>query len=505
MGRFAFCGPSYTSQAVTADCQKTMNLYPETIESGQGKSAVALYHTPGLTVFCAIGNPVRGMLEINGRVFAVGGEILYELDANGTSTNRGNVGNDLKRVTMASNGSTGNQLLVCSAGQIYCFNLATNIFTGPIQGIQGTPTKVVFCSSYFVVSLAESNKFQVSALLDGTTWNELSVQEVEVFAENIGSILSAFNQLVVFGLNGHTQVYYNSGANPYTPFDVIQGAFMEEGISAPDSAAILDNAPFWIGGYGDGIGIGFRANGYTPLRISNHAVETAWASYPSKGTDAISYSYRDQGHTFWVVRFPSANKGFGATWVYDTATQQWHERGFWSPLAPEGYMAHRSTCHCFGFNQHLVGDWKSGNIYSMSITTYTDFGNPLRWLRRAPHISTEQVRIYHSFLQVDVETGLGPEPPLLDGAGNARAPQVILRWSDDGGQTWSNEYAKDAGQQGQYKARVYWNRLGQARDRVYEVSGSDPVPWRIVDAYLKATPSYPYPQDRLQKKYAEVT
>ena len=510
MGRFGFCGPSYTSQSITADCQRSMNWYPEFIESQMGKSAMALYPTPGLKIFATLPSLiapqmfVRGLLAINGRMFAVAGEDLFEVYQDGNN-NRGKVGNDFNVVTMATNGSDGNQLLVCSAGSIYCLDLTTNVLTGPILGLQGSASMIAFCDGYFIALLANSNKFQVSALEDGTTWSPLSVEQVQVFPENIAGIITAFRQLWVFGLNGHTQVYYNSGANPYTPFDVIQGAYMEEGISAPNSLAVLDNTPFWIGGYQTGIGIAWRANGYAPMRISNHAVETAWAAYPSKGTDAVGYSYRDQGHTFWVLRFPSANQGFGATWVYDTATQMWHERGFWSPQAPEGYTAHLSTCHCFAFNKHLVGDWNSGNIYAMDIGTYQDNNQPIRRVRRAPHISTEQVRIFHSFMQVDVEAGDGPMPPLEDGAGNPRGPQMILRWSDDGGRTWSNEYARDAGQQGQYRARVFWNRLGQARDRVYEISVTDPVAWRVVDAYLKASPSYQYPQERLQKHYAEIT
>jgi hypothetical protein len=511
MGRFGFCGPSYTSQSITADCQQAMNWYPESIESQLGKSAMALYPTPGLSVFAALPSliaptrAVRGMLAIDGRLFAVGGPNLYEVYKDGSNNNRGNIGDDYNQVTMASNGADGNQLVVCSAGNLYSLDLTANVLSGPILGLQGTVSMVVYCSGYFVALLANSNKFQVSALLDGTTWNPLGVEQVLVFPENVAAIVSAFNQLWVYGLNGHTQVYYNSGASAVTPFDVIPGAFMEEGISAPSSLAVLDNTPSWIGGYQTGIGIAWRANGYSPSRISNHAVETAWAAYPSRGTDAIGYAYRDQGHTFWVLRFPSANQGFGATWVYDTATQMWHERGHWSPQSPSGWTAHNSTCHAFCFGQNLVGDWNTGVIYAMSIYTYQDNGQPIRRVRRAPHISVEQVRIFHSFLQVDVEVGDGPMPPLLDGAGEPRGPQMILRWSNDGGRTWSNEYVRSAGQTGEYRQRVYWNRLGQARDRVYEVSVTDPVPWRIVDAYLKAGSLYQLPQQRLSQRYEEIT
>ncbi len=499
--QFGFCAGTYQSQSVNADCQRCMNWYPESIESGMGKGAFALYPTPGLNLFAETEAPVRGGIEINGRAFFVGGASLWEVTAAGIATNRGAVGNDGNPVSMATNGTGGYQIGIVSAGSLYVFNTQTNTLSGPIGNIQGIPVQLVFCDGYGIVTLANSNKFQVSSLEDLTTWNALSVQQVEVFAENIAGIIQAFRQLWIFGLDGHTQVYYNSGANPYTPFDVISGAFMEEGLHATWSVAVADNAPFWLGAYITGGPIAWRANGYTPQRISNHAVETAWATYPTQGADAIGYAYVDQGHTFYVLRFPSARGGNGATWVYDVATQQWHERGYWN-AGTGSYWASLAGTHTFAFNQHLVGDWQSGNIYSMSIYNYQDNGEPIRRMRRAPHISTEQTRIFHDFMQIDVEAGDGPIPPLLDGAGNPRGPQVMLRWSDDGARTWSNEYWTSAGQAGEYRKRVYWNRLGQARDRVYEMVVTDPIPWRIANAYLKARPGFDYPMPRLTKRYA---
>lgn len=514
MARFGFVGPSYTSQSVLADCQRLMNWYVETVESASAKAALTLYPTPGLTVFSTIAKPVRGLFPINGRVFGVGAGILYELKADGSVTNLGGVGNDFNLVTMATNGTAGNQLAICSAGSVYIFYLkdtGNNLAGTLIQvgGIQGQASQIVFCDGYFVVTLRQldgtgTNKFQVSSIEDGSTWNPLSVQQISVFPENIGAMVQVFRQLWFFGINGHAQVYYNSGANQFTPFDVIQGAYMEEGINAPLSLCVLDNAPFWIGGNENGTGIAWRANGYAPVRVSNFAVETAWASYPAKCSDAIGYSYRDQGHTFWVIRFPSANNGFGATWVYDVAMQMWHERGYWSQQGFTGFSAHLSQCHCFAFNQHLVGDWNSGNVYSMAVGIYTDNGTPIRRLRRAPHISSEDQRIFHAQMQIAVEVGDGPQPPLVDGAGQPRAPQMMLRWSNDGGRTWSNEHWASAGQTGKYLDRVFWNRLGYARDRVYEIAVTDPVPWRIVDAYLRATPGFTTPTERYSSQVAKM-
>lgn len=499
MARFGLINGSYLSQSPIADCQRTVNWYPEQIESQMGASAMALYPTPGLTVFATIARPVRGEIEINGRCFAVGGSNFYEVLASGSTTLIGNVGNDLQPVTMATNGTLGNQVLICSAGSLYVFSLANNTLT-PIAALQGIPAQVVFCSSYFVARLANTNKFQVSNLLDGSTWNPISVQQNETFPENIASIVSAYGFLFVLGQDGHSQVYYNSGVNQYTPFSPISGAYMEEGCGAPNSPVVMDNTVFWIGGRNGKGDVAWRANGYTPLRVSNFGVETAWASYPKSGSDAIGYTYRDQGHTFWVLRFPSANNGQGATWVYDAATQQWHERGYWGL---QGYGAHLSTCYAFAFGQHLVGDWNSGNIYSMSINTYTDAGNVIRRWRRSPHLAAERQRIFLDQAIFDVETGLGPQPPLLDGAGNPRGPQLMFRISRDGSKTWGMEYALDCGQVGEYRKRVIQRRLGQARDFVFDIVATDPIPWRVVEGYVEGT-GFRLPTPRLTKQIAQA-
>jgi hypothetical protein len=63
----------------------------------------------------------------------------------------------------------------------------------------------------------------------------------------------------------------------------------------------------------------------------------------------------------------------------------------------------------------------------------------------------------------------------------------MLRWSDDGGHTWSREHWSSMGQIGQYGHRTFWRRLGMTqkiRDRVYEVSGTDPVKITIMGAEL---------------------
>lgn len=156
------------------------------------------------------------------------------------------------------------------------------------------------------------------------------------------------------------------------------------------------------------------------------------------------------------------------------------------PLTAAGtYGPHRSWNHSYAFGRHLVGDWGAGTLYQMSMANLSDNGTPIRRLRRSPPVSNEMQRIYHAELTVDFDTGLGPQPPLLDGAGNPRPPQAQLRFSDNRGKTWSNGKIAGCGLAGQYQTRVIYRRLGQSRYRVYELVVSDPIPWAIVDAYLR--------------------
>ena len=482
MARFSFCGASYQSQAISADAQRTINFYPERDESGQGKSDLQLIGTPGLSIEYALADrPIRAGSEITtqGRSFAIGGSLLYELLPNGAKNQLGIVANDGLAVSVAA-GTT--QILIASAGLVYVYNLATNVFTALSPAtFAGLVTFVGYCDGFFLALIANSNKVQVSgpAPLDATIWNLARFIAVSKFVGNVLSMIVDHSEVWLFG-EKQTQPYFNSGAFP-VPFDIVPGALIEQGIGAVQSPMRLDNSVFWMGGDERGNGIFWRAQGYTPVRVSNFALEAEWRSYP-KISDCVGYAYQEGGHTFGLLYFPSASK----TWVYDAAVGMWHERDFWNAVTGV-YTAHRSQCHTFNFGKHLVGDWASGNIYSMSPSVYTDFGNPLRSLRRSPYISTEDKWTYFSQLQIDIEAGVGPQPPLLDGNNNPRAPQIMLSWFDGGSRKQSNEYTLSFGLAGEFRARAIKRILGRSRSRTFQIVITDPVPRRIVDAYLQAT------------------
>ena len=129
-----------------------------------------------------------------------------------------------------------------------------------------------------------------------------------------------------------------------------------------------------------------------------------------------------------------------------------------------------------------VGDYQNGNIYTYSLDVFADYDRPQRWVRswRALPIGQNNLKrtAQHS-LQLDCEVGQTDS-----------APSIMLRWSDDGGHTWSNEHWVTAGDAGEYGKRVIWRRLGMTqklRDRVYEISGTDPTRIYIMGAELQVS------------------
>jgi hypothetical protein len=480
--RFGFCSGSYTSRSTAVADEECINLFPESVESqgtvapakayggatAQGQKA--LFWTPGEKLFTALpDSPTRGSIEILGRTFAVGGSKFCEVNADKTNTVLGAISNDGLPASLAA---TNIQVAIVAAGGLWCFDLATNTLTEVTGKLVGVPLQVGATDSYFIVTLKGTNKFQVSSPLDGTTWPGLQVSAIEVFPENIRSLIVNHREPQIFGYR-NMQPFQDTGTDEV--FDPIQGAMQEFGSAATFGPAKLDNSVFWIGEDERGSIMAWRqGQGYSQQRVSTHAVEYDLGTY-SKAQIAgiVSYAYQDGGHAFWVVYIPGAKW----TWVYDVAESLWHKRQ--SNGGP-----HWSWNYVYAFGKHLVGDWNTGNLYELSLAYYDDNETAITRVRRPPTIKDELKRIPHRELRIEFAMGQGPQPALTDTEGNPRAPQAMLRMSDDGGLTWGNEHWRDCGKAGQFGLFARWLRLGMPRRRVYELTMTDPVPWVIVEAYL---------------------
>jgi hypothetical protein len=495
-------GSAYTARSVNAADNRMINLFPEIIPEG-GKTPAFLNRAPGLKLEVAVGTgPVRGMWTFNDYAYIVSGNTLYKMDTQYNITALGVVAND-GPVSMTDDGT---YLAVACNGPTFYYNSVTDTF-GQITDIDfpGALT-ISYLNGYFVFIEPNSQKVWTADLLNPTSIDPLNFASAEGSPDGLVSSITDHSEVWLFGTNS-VEVWYNAGGAGF-PLQRIQGAFNEIGCAATFSVAKLDNGLFWLGSDARGRGIVYRANGYTGTRISTHAVEWQIQQYGDI-SDAIAYTYQQDGHAFYVLTFPTAN----ATWVYDVATLAWHER---ASFTNGDFGRHRSNCQMTFNNRVMVGDYQNGNVYSFDLNVYADHNRTQKWLRswRALTTGTNNLkRTAQHNLQLDAETGVGlpgiaqvpnyiyltplnivgtfiinGQVQIVTSLDSYVNPQVMLRWSDDGGHTWSNEHWRSMGPVGGYGTRVIWRRLGMTmklRDRVYEISGTDPVKIAIVGAELQ--------------------
>jgi hypothetical protein len=468
-------GSSYVARSVNAADARMVNLFPEIVPEA-GKEPAFLQRAPGLKLEVEVGSgPVRGLWEHRNILYVVSGSRFYKVTSAYTVTELGAVSGS-GPVSMADNGT---QIFIACNGPSYIYNTGTNVFQQITDPDFPGAVTVGYLDGYFVFNEPNSQRIWVTALLEGTLVDPLDFASAEGSPDGVVGIIVDHGQLWVYGTNS-IEVWYNSG-NADFPFSRIQGAFNELGCAAAYSLAKMDNGLFWLGKDARGQGIVYRANGYSGQRISTHAVEWHIQQYGDL-SDAIGYTYQQDGHSFYVLIFPSAD----TTWVYDVATQAWHERAGFSSGS---FTRHWSNCQAFFGTKVVVGDYRNGNVYSFDLDDYSDNGSIQKWLRSWRALPTGQnnlKRTAHHSLQLDCESGVGLN------LGQGSDPQVMLRWSDDGGHTWSNEHWISIGKIGEYYRRAIWRRLGMTlklRDRVYEVSMTDPVKIAIMGAELLLSPT----------------
>lgn len=477
MPQIPFIGGAYLARSPNVSADRCINLYPEMVETRTGKAVAALYGTPGLRRWCVLpAGGCRGLYTASsGRAFAVAGSECYELFAGGTFVARGTLAtSSVGTVSMRDNGV---QLVVVdgtpTGGWVLTF--ATNAWVQITDPDFYGADRVDFLAGWCVFNRPGTQQLYISGLYDATVFDALDFASAESAPDPLVGLLVERQELWLAGTKS-MEVWFVSGGVDF-PFAPIQGTKTSYGLAAVHTLRAMDSAVYWLTTNDDGAGMVVRTKGYQPERISTHAVECALQGY-ARLDDAVAYTEQREGHAFYVLHFPTGN----ATWAYDAATGLWHERAE-IDAATGALVRHRARYHTSAFGLHLVAGDQDGRIYSSEMDAYTNDGDTLVRDRIAPHTSTPELQLlYHSLFQLDMETGVG----LDAGAEPGTTPQVMLRWSDDGGHTWGSEHWVSAGAQGQYRARALWRRLGRSRDRVYHVRITAPVNIALLGARIEA-------------------
>jgi len=451
---------AYESRSLPVSAQRLVNMYPEAMPSGS-RVPFALFGTPGLTPLVTIATgAIRGMHCMDGVLYVVSGSTLYSVSSTWVETSLGSMSGVPDRVDMADNGT---QLMITCGTKGYIYTVAAGLVEITDSDYPGAD-QVGFIDGFFLVSRDGSGEFNKSAAYDGMDWDALEYATAEGDPDYIVGQIIDHREVWLFG-SKTTEVWYNAGTATM-PFERMENAFIERGCAARYSVAKLVNTVFWLGDDR----VVYLANAYNPERISTHAIENAIGEYGTI-SDAFAWTYTDEGHKFYVLTFPTEN----ATWCYDMAAQKWHEREYYPG------KRHRANAYAYAYGKHVVGDWETGRLYQMDLDTYTDAGEHIQRIGTTGMIHNMEQRSFMTMFQLVFESGVGLESALE----SESDPEIMLRWSDDGGKKWSNIHRRTIGEIGEYKERTIWRRLGKFRNRVYEFSFSAPCKTTVLAAYAE--------------------
>lgn len=418
---------------------KLVNAFAEKAD-GDKRADFAVMAVPGLVAFANLPEePVRGTHVMGGLAYAVSGSGLYSILSDGSYQRLGTIQGD-GVVRMADNGS---QLGIAADGVGYVWTGSALVTPADLPAV----TDIAYIDGYFLWSLRDSAQVAYSAINNGTVYDGLDIISAEGSPDGIVGIIANHRELLIFGGNS-IEIFYNSGGAD-NAFERQGNAFIERGAFDRDSICKVDNSVHFMGDDR----IIYRLDGYSPVRISTHAIEY----HMGDATFARAFSYTQEGHKFYCLTIDSG------TFCYDMATGAWHERRSW------GRTGYRAGSSITVYGKTLLGDNASGKIYYPDLDVNTEDGAIIKVEIDLPTLEASRQRVTMYQFEAYFETGVG----LNDGQGSD--PQIMLRYSDDGGRTWSNEIWRSLGRIGEYRTRAIWRSLGQFRQRQMHLEITDPV------------------------------
>jgi hypothetical protein len=386
---------AYTAQSFITAAQRCLNLYPEKAPAGED-SPTTLLPTPGLSRLGVPpeASPVRGLYRAsNGQLFAAVGSGIYYIATDWTSTLLGTTAVNTTPVKMGDNGTT--MTIVDGSAFGWLVDLASHAYSAQ--------SDANFFGSNFVESLDTFQLFNKPAtnifycsLSNSTTFDPLAFAAKVGYPDSLAGIAVQTRNPWLIGAQSSSEIWFDAGA-PDFPFQILPGPFIEHGADAIWSIAKQGGSVFWSSQDAYGKTIIVEGTNFTTKKVSTPAIEFAISTYPVT-SDAVAFCYEQRGHAFYWIKFPSANAGLGADWVYDLSTQLWHERSYLNPgtCEPEG---HRALSCAYAYGVNVVGDRQTGQLYALDPDNPTDAGAFIERRRGWPHSMSDGDRVsYPSFV-----------------------------------------------------------------------------------------------------------
>lgn len=486
--RLPLAGVPYFSKSQLASNQRSVNLYAEKNEDPQSSFPFTYYQMPGTTEFGVPNLPAKTRCFYRTSIdtaYVVIGPTVYSLQSNGALVFVGSIADRASQVIMADNGLA---VVLVDGVEGWAINTADNSFGEIIDAAFYGADYVLFLDTFFVFNRPDTNQFYISGsmvtyalLVGGGAFDPLDIAAKSGSADPIVALATAHKDLWLIG-ELTSEVWIGTGAADFY-FQLQQGAYINHGCAAQFSVASMDVLSCWIMQNKQGSGIVVQAAGYELKEISTPAVVSAFKSYGVAGlAEAVGTMFQVEDHAFYVLSFATANK----TWCVDIKSGMWAELS-WLNIDDGTDNRHRMQYAAFVFGYNLIADWEDGTVWKLDPDVFTDDGDPIIRLRTFMHmVSDDYNRIVYKNFDANMQVGTSPQ---IDVDAGEELPVVDLSWSDNAGVTFGNPVSQSLGNQAEYLTTLSWNRLGQARDRVFKLQWSANLNTNLNGAFVTVSPS----------------
>jgi len=414
------------------------------------------YQRPALTPFAVVGTgPIRGVFRRQGVLgslyLIISRSTLYKINASSAGIIVGAVGAIPGSDLVSIDGQSDRAIIVAN-GTAYSTDGSTITPVNMPGGV--SVSSVTWIAGYFILTQAVSQRLFWLAPGDVDP-DPLNFTSAENAPDNIVCGIRLLDELWVFG-EQTTEVFQVTG-NIDAPFMPIGGRLYERGCANKDTVYALDNTLFWVGNDL----IAYRAD-TTPIRISDHSLEERLRN--AGPNDLRAWAFELDGHTIYVVR-----AGAIGTWANDIENPTWSQ---FKSYGFETWRAHIGTQ--VSGDLVIAGDDSQGIVWRLDTTVSNDNGVQIE-REVTGGLTVIGAPVPCKDFSVRVAVGWAPI------TGSAVDPLLQLRFSDDGGNTWSSWIEASLGRQGQYLTEVVWRQLGilAAPGRIFTVRMTDDALFRI--------------------------
>lgn len=463
MKQIQLFGSSTRSLTSFISAQERVNVFYEIVEDSEKQSKLVFRDFPGDTLaFQLPYNTFRGSTTIENLTYAVYDNALLLLRPNNTSELLGTIGASVSgRVSMANNGT---QVLIVTGAEVYLYDTTTNAITVP-TGFPLPCNSVIYSDGFFLANQTDTPNFFKSALFDGSSWAGLDFDQMTTNPDSV-SALDALHGIVIGYGSQSIEFWQDNGGSPF-PYAQLPGTTQNVGLAAQFSRAFTNNTIAFLGTNLAGQVQVFAFNGYTPTRISDSSIENLINGFPTVA-DAVGFGCSKDGHALYVITFPSANKSF----LFDFFT------GGWSTVQTGvGETGRYFAEAAFVMNNQVyLTEHTGGNIYQMQVGNYTHNGAPMKRSVTTRHIENEGNWLSISELWLDIQMGAAPQLPV-----QGSVPHMLIECAKDNGNTYTQSRIVPMAMVGQFVApRLVTYRWGSARDFVFRITLTDPLPFNLV-------------------------